>query len=171
MDRRRFSLGVVVVFGLLLTGPGCFNLGKNTSAPTQFYMLSAMNKPEGRPSETGRLTSAFIGVGPIVTPAYLDRPQIVTRRADYEVGLADFANWAEPLKDSLGRVLAENLARELKTESVVLFPWTREVPVDYQVQLEVIRFDGPLGQKTVLEARWMIYGKCPARGYWSTSIP
>jgi uncharacterized lipoprotein YmbA len=162
MDRRLFSLGVVVVLCLLLTGPGCFNLGKN-APPTKFYMLHAMNKPEGRPSQAGRMGEAFIGVGPIKIPSYLERPQIVTRGADYEVEIADFANWAEPLKDSCGRVLAESLAGELGTEKVVVFPWTSEVPVDYQVQLEVLRFDGTLGQGVVLDVGWMIYGK-PRRG-------
>jgi uncharacterized lipoprotein YmbA len=59
------------------------------------------------------------------------------------------------LKDSLGRVLTENLARQLKTESIVLFPWANEAPVAHQLQLEVIRFDGTLGAK---EWFWMWVG-------------
>jgi uncharacterized lipoprotein YmbA len=159
MDRKVFSVGAVLMIGLFLSGVGCVNLGQNGSAPTKFYMLSAMKRPESGVAEKGWMTSAFIGVGPVVTPAYLDRPQIVTRGAGYEVEVADFANWAEPLKNSFGRVLAENLGRELQTETVVVFPWQSEVPVDYQVQLEVSRFDGALGQSAVLDVRWMIYGK------------
>jgi uncharacterized protein len=159
MGRRQFSLGLMVVFGLLLLGQGCVNLDKNTAEPTRFYMLQAVNKLENRPSQVVPMDRAFIGVGPIKIPSYLERPQIVTRRADYEVEIAEFANWAEPLKDSFGRVLAENLARALNTESIALFPWASGVPVDYQVELEVIRFDGTIGQNVVLDVRWMIYGK------------
>jgi uncharacterized lipoprotein YmbA len=123
MERKVFSL-VVAVSCLSLTVPGCFNLGKN-APPTKFYMLSATNEPEVRPGEGVRQASMFVGVGPIRIPSYLDRPQIVTRGAGYEMEVADFANWAEPLKDSFGRVLAENLADELGTNKVVMFPCLR----------------------------------------------
>jgi len=158
MERKVFSLGVVALSCLLLTGPGCFNLGKN-APPTKFYMLSATSTSDSKIGEGGHMASAFIGLGPIRIPSYLDRPQIVTRGSGYEMEVADFANWAEPLKESFGRVLAENLARELGTNKVVEFPWQSEVPVDYQVQLEVSRFDGTLGKTVVLDVGWMIYGK------------
>jgi uncharacterized lipoprotein YmbA len=162
MGRKVFSLGVVVVSCLLLAGPACFSLGKN-GPPTKFYMLSATTPSDAKVGEGGQMAPAFIGVGPIRIPSYVDRPQIVSRGAGYEMEIADFASWAEPLKDSFGRVLAESLARDLKTKSIVLFPWASEVPVDHQVQLEVIRFDGTLGKTVVLDVGWMIYGR-PRKG-------
>ena len=70
--------------------------------------------------------------------------------------IADFYRWGEPVADTFMRVLAANLAVLLNTKQVSLFPWPQYVPVDYQVVVEVNRFDvGPDG-KAVLIARWYV---------------
>jgi uncharacterized lipoprotein YmbA len=60
-----------------------------------------------------------IGINPIVVPAYLDRPQIVTRIGANELEMAKFHCWAEPMEDSLGRVLAEDLSNLLFTRTAI----------------------------------------------------
>jgi uncharacterized protein len=55
-------------------------------------------------------------------------------------------------------VLADNLSILLDTDRVVTFPWRRSTFVDYQVAVDVTRFDGNLGNSAMLRARWMIFG-------------
>ena len=105
-----------------------------------------------------------IGVGPVVLPGELDRPQILTREATSagEVSNAVRAweghRWAHRIDKHFLDVLTENLAVELGAEKVVQYPWKRSDRVDYQVQVDVRRFDATPGVESVLEARWRLLG-------------
>jgi uncharacterized lipoprotein YmbA len=87
---------------------------------------------------------------------YLDRPQIVTRESPNELKLAEYDKWAEPLGESLPRVLSENLSTLLSMEPVAVFPWRGSSSVDYRVEVVVTRLDGELGGDAVLEGHWSI---------------
>jgi uncharacterized lipoprotein YmbA len=99
-----------------------------------------------------------IGIGPISIPYYLDRPQIVTRGASNEFTLAEFDRWGEPVGDNLKRALAANLSILLCTKTIAFFPWRGGIPVDYRIEMEVLRFDGSLGGNVSLDAWWMVSG-------------
>lgn len=133
-----------VVLGIL---NGCA-----TTPPTRFYLLTALPSPPAAPAKGRNLA---LGVGPVELPAYLDRVQIATRIGQHELNLAEFDRWGEPLQDNFVRVLAENLGLLVPTEQVVLHPWERGA-VDYQVAVQVLRFDYTVGADAVLTARWRI---------------
>lgn len=144
----------VVVLALLLTILG----GCGSSAPTRFYLLNSLSG-----SETGQLVSdsedsMAIGIGPVKLPEYLDRTQIVTRASDNKIQLAEFNQWAEPLKENVSRVVAENLSQMLSTNNVSLFPWKSSDRIDYQVLIEIVNFEGKLGDNALLTVRWSILG-------------
>jgi uncharacterized protein len=58
----------------------------------------------------------------------------------------------------ISRVLADNLAALLCTKTVVVYPWKGSVPIDFQVEVGVIRLDGNLGSNATLDAQWMVFG-------------
>jgi uncharacterized lipoprotein YmbA len=130
-------------------------LGACAGTPSHFYVLNTLSASETMPA-TVAAQSPVIGVGPITLPKYLDRPQIVTRVGRHQLALGEFDRWAEPLQDNVLRVLAENLARLVPTDHILLHPWTRSATVDYQVSMEVLQFDGWLGGESTLLARWSI---------------
>jgi uncharacterized protein len=119
---------------------------------TRFYVLSAAPAP----APALPVRDVTVGVGPVTLPAYLDRPQVVTRTGRDEVDIAEFDRWAEPLRDAVPRVLAENLAGQIPADRVVVFPWRATRGVLYQVAVEVTRFDGATGSEAVLRARWRV---------------
>jgi hypothetical protein len=100
-----------------------------------------------------------IGVGPIELPPYANRLQMVTGNTSYELHAAAFEQWAEPLRESFLRVLAENLSLLLATDRVALFPWKGPILIEYQVIVEVTHFLGEMGGETSLVALWSIVGK------------
>jgi uncharacterized lipoprotein YmbA len=53
-------------------------------------------------------------------------------------------------------VLAENLARLIPTDHLLLQAWPRSASLDYQVTVEVLQFDGWLGGESTLLALWSI---------------
>ena len=144
-----WRLALVTLGGLLLGLEAC------TSTPSRFYILSSLSASETIPA-TAAEQGPVIGVGPITLPKYLDRPQIVTRAGSNQLALAEFDRWAEPLQDNVARVLAENLARLIPTDQVLLHAWPRSATLDYQVTVEVLHFEGWLGGESRLLALWSI---------------
>ena len=144
-------LAILTLFALLTIHFGCA-----TSPPSRFYQLSAMDTtpPGMKPSADEQCVS--IGIGPVKIPDYLDQTKIVTRGEGNQLTLAEFDRWAELLKHNLVRVLAKNLSTLLCTKTIAFFPWKGEVPIDYRIEMEVLRLDGSLGGNVTLEAWWMI---------------
>lgn len=139
----------VTVVAAVLMCAGCLELG-GASAPSRFYALAPLAEARQVPGDLG------LGVGPIRTPAYLDRPQIVTRSGENQLELASFDRWAEPLGESVARVTATNLARLLGTERLQRHPWRDSRAVQLAVEIDVLRFDGRWGESVTLEAFWTV---------------
>jgi hypothetical protein len=97
-----------------------------------------------------------IGVGPVALPEYLNRSQIVSRQGENQLQLAEFDRWAEPLGKNFTRVLVLNLSTLLSTDRMALHPWNRSTPIDYQVIVDVARFEAGPDEKISLLARWSI---------------
>jgi uncharacterized lipoprotein YmbA len=144
VGNRLALLLVVVVLGAGVTS--C-----STRLP-RTYILSATSGPAG---STPR-PAPVVGVGPVTIPAYLDQAPMVVREGAGEVRLSRGHQWAEPLKDGVARVVAENLALLIPTEAVVLFPWRSPRTVTYRVTMEIFRFDGSLGGSMRLTAQWRL---------------
>jgi uncharacterized lipoprotein YmbA len=98
-----------------------------------------------------------VGVGPIALPAYLDRVQIVTRQSPNALDLSELNQWAEPLTNNISNVVGDNLSLLLPTDDVWFYPWDVSVPLDYQLTLEIIHFEGALGSDVRLDLRWIIF--------------
>jgi len=145
---------VGTIIGLILfLISGCFG----TSKPAQFYLLTSMEPPAAVSSAETADMQISIGLEPVTFPEYLNRPQIVLRTLGSEIKVAEYNRWAEPLKENFTRVLAQNLVKLLNTDSVWLFPWSSKIKVDYQVGVNVERFDAIAGQQAHLNARWTIF--------------
>jgi uncharacterized lipoprotein YmbA len=151
--------GVALSFSLLLLG-ACSGglLGKGTQDPTLFYQLNPISESsmaEGVFKTGDEPISIALGVDGF--PEYLARSQIVTRTSDNKLELALFRHWAEPLQQNFTRVLVVNLSVQLSTDRIYVFPWKKNRPIDYEVLVDVARFDGELGGDAVLIARWSIF--------------
>lgn len=153
MKKRLFQSGIVFLLGTLLA----VQFGCASSPPTRFYLLSSVSTSSPELKQSSGEGCFSIGIGPILMPAYLDQPSIVTRTTANELLLADFDQWAESLKDNFTRVLAQNLSAVLCTKTVVVFPWRGKIPIDYRIEMDVLRFDGTLGGNVSLEAWWRLF--------------
>jgi uncharacterized lipoprotein YmbA len=141
MTQRRLAL--------LLT---CVVLAACATPPARFYTLAVEPPPDDRPRE---LT---IAVAEVVLPQYLDRPEIVTTEGPTQVRLGDLDRWAESLAPMFQRALGDHLARITGAREVILLPQRRDLPYDVLVDVEVRRFDADEAGRTVLDARWWVYG-------------
>jgi uncharacterized protein len=125
------------------------------STPTNFYTLEAQSRPPVS-TNTSTVKKQLIGIGPLSLPALLDRRQIVTRGENNSVQLAEFDQWAAPLKDNVIAVLSKNVATLQPNAIVRAYPWGAYGNVDYRVIVDISRFDTQLGKSVNLEASWAI---------------
>jgi hypothetical protein len=132
----------------VLTLSAC--LGPRSDASAFFVLSSPVPAAEDAP------VAVSIGLGPVMLPGYLDRPQIVTRISDNEIALAEADRWAEPLADNLVRTLEENLAKLLPGSSYVGYPWYAADAPAYAVALEVRRFEADTSGAVLLDATWRL---------------
>ena len=145
----RHALAALTAIALLLSGCG-------TTKPSRFYTLNPISETESVATASTDAEYGTIGVGPVNLPQYLDRPQIVTRVSPNRFEIAEFDRWGGALKDDFTRTLAENLARLMPAERIATHPWRRAASIDYQIPLEIVRFDGERGKDLVLNVDWQI---------------
>ncbi len=150
MSYRRLAKVITVMF------LGLFAAGCSRSKPARFYVLAPLSRSEVSKEKTLADRSDVIGIGPVELPEYIDRPQMVIRLSDQRLELAEFDRWAEPLKASFPRTVAENLSTLLSTEGVVNLPSKSVTALSHRIAVEVIRFDGSPGESATLIARWTI---------------
>ena len=156
MNRFRLVGVILLAFSYLMTA--CAFIG-GTQQPTQNYVLNSLYSEEIETQAVADLNNIGILVGPIRMALYLDRSDIVIRDSQNQIRLAEFSQWAGPLQENFSRVLAENLSVLLSTDRVGIFPGTRVMPFDFNVTVNVTRFDGMPGKQADLRARWGILDK------------
>jgi uncharacterized lipoprotein YmbA len=142
---RRSLLALMLIPMLMLAACG-------SPLKERFYVLSASPMPAPAP---GGL-SYRVGVGPVSVPAAVDRPQIVLRVDANRVALQEQSRWAEPLKESIPRVVAGNLAALLQDAQVAADAQDAAMAADCRVTIDIQRFDSVLGEAATLEALWRV---------------
>ena len=151
---------------LFLLGACAFTAGCSILAPlpdpSRFFVLEAVAPVDAAPDQgTG---PASIGVGPIHLPDYLvDRHEMVTRLSGTEVAPSRIDHWAEPLDDSIPRILGLDLSSRLGTHRMVFYPWYRGEEPDYQVAVDFQRFERDTDGNAALVARFEVRGLRGAR--------
>lgn len=128
-----------------------------TTPPLRYYLL--VPQIEAAKATDPSIEKLSIGVGPIEIPDYLDRAEIVIRRGSTRLVLGDTDKWGEPFDPLFGRVLVENLGRQLGSRNIQLLPQRRDSRLDAQMELDLLRFDADEGGSVVLDLRWRLYDR------------
>lgn len=102
------------------------------------------------------LTPIQLGLGPIRFPEYLDRLEVVTRIDDNRVAISETDRWAAPLGSAFARVLAQDLSARVPDSHVALYPWYHDHEPDFQIVVDVQRFDVTIRGLANLQASWTI---------------
>ena len=135
--------------GIVLVLAGC----ASTSPPTNFHTLDDTPVPGVVISPRPELS---LGLGPIELPEMLKRPQLVIRTSASDMELSEFHQWAGDLEDTMTRTMARQLMQGMGTDKVAIYPWPRHRALDYQMRVDVLRFDGALGGEAVLAGTWTL---------------
>src|SRR5580658_5103957 len=147
-----------IAFGVCAMAAGCSMLSPQPDR-SKFFILSPVSDSAGitaGAASTSPDSQLTIGVGPVSFPDYLRRLAVVTRVSPNRIDLSDEKRWAEPLDKNFVRVLSDNLATLLNTQRVEKYPWPLETRVDYQIEIDVQRFETTSDGQSQLRASWII---------------
>ncbi|HTO47217.1 MAG TPA: PqiC family protein [Burkholderiales bacterium] len=124
------------------------------SPPKERYYTLTPAASAPAPAAGGSAIS--VAVGPVTLPEVIDQPQMVVQVAANQVAIYEFQRWASPLKSEIARVIAANLAQELGTARVWTYAQTTLANPDYQVLVDIQRFDSVVGEAVTIDALWSI---------------
>jgi len=89
-------------------------------------------------------------------PAYLDRPQIVTRETANQLEWSEVDQWGGVFKEDLLRILAMNLGKQLPSDRVAIAPFPLPSPPDYRIDVEILSFERLPNHQVELIVQWWI---------------
>lgn len=143
---------------LMLSLAACSTVLAPRPDQSRFFVLTPISETApSAPLTLGRSTNALtLGLGPVKFPEYVERPEMVTRVTPNRLELSDNDRWAEPLKKNFIRVLAQDLTTVTGARQVSTFPWFHPATFDYQVAVDVSRFDTDPAAGAQLIAHWEI---------------
>jgi uncharacterized lipoprotein YmbA len=95
-------------------------------------------------------------VGPVRVPRLLDRAQLVHRAGPHRLEVDDHHRWGATLDAEVARAVAENLARLLPSDRVVVHPAEDPGRDALRVALDIERLDAVPGGETTLRCRWIV---------------
>lgn len=125
----------------------------STTPPNRYYLLDALAIAQAEKPADNNIR---LGIGTISLPDYLNRPQLVSRGDGARLLMRDGERWAEPLDESVRRVLGENLSRLLGPGKVIFLPAPTGVDVTNRLQLEITAFETKANNEVHLNARWSL---------------
>jgi len=163
MRTARPNLVALVLPTVMLVAGGC-----STSPPSRFYVLTPLASSGPTAPEPG-VVQTPIRIAAVGLPKHLDRPQIVTRGEGNRLLFGEFDRWGEPLEHNFASVLAENLTRLLASQGVTVLTFRQGVSVDYEVWVELTRFDVDTDGKASLHAMWQVQRAGSSEGKLYTS--
>jgi uncharacterized lipoprotein YmbA len=133
--------------------PGLLALAGCSSAPVQYYTLTAPTQTTSSPQTAAGQEPLLIEVLPVGVPEMLDRAQMVVRQGDAGVTVLDGQRWASPLSDELRAALSSELASQWGASDVAGLPRQAGAPL-WRIKLEVRRVDAWPGRQLQLDSDW-----------------
>jgi len=132
---------------------GCKIIPDATVDSTRYFVL---NGPTSTILAGARPTGSHqIGLRPVELPGYLrNQKDIVVRTGANELRFQDVALWAEPLETGINRVLKERLLSIDTIGGVTSYPFSVDIPRDYDVVVRVLNCEGLKTSDTTAVARF-----------------
>ena len=135
----------IVIVAALLAACG-------SSPKANFYTLGA----EPAPVVGDAKASYTVAIGAVSVPEMVDRPQFVVRTGANQVSINEFERWAGPLRNEIGRAVANNLMRLMPGTNVYAYPQSASFNADCRVVLDVQVFDSTPNDAAQIEVLWTV---------------
>ncbi len=152
MIQRKLHRKIGWFLPLVLT---CSLLAACTTSPkANFYTLSQV--PTTEDLCAAEVNGLRIKTELLHFPDILAQPQIATRPHPNRIEYAESHRWAGSLESNFLQSLGENLQQLCRNVQLVQNFWSSGNAADYRLNLDVIRFDGNLGDSVKLSVNWTL---------------
>jgi uncharacterized protein len=156
INRRTFDKAALA--GALALAGGALAACSSTSAPLRWYRLPS-EPPAGEAAPrvaAGAAGGAVWELAPTLPmPELLERDTLLFEEGAAGIRLLNGHRWAEPLRDTLPRLLRDDLARWVP--GLWTGPAAPNLPLAGRVQVELLALQGSLPRRQVgLAARWVV---------------
>lgn len=146
----------VTRLALLVSLAVSFLTGCSHAPRITYYSFEATAKPAAATAPpVAKKERPSVSIESVTLPELVDRPQLVQRINATRIDILEFHRWAEPLKSSISRRLAENLSLALDSERVSIYPQNVGNDAEYRVFVDFHRFEFDASSVTV-DAQWRI---------------
>jgi uncharacterized lipoprotein YmbA len=125
-----------------------------SGAPSQAKLVDAAGRPASRSPDSGKPLGT-VGIA-VSVPEYLDRSEIVERANANELKPSYKAQWAESLSIDASRVVSEDLEALLPSANVVMLPSRARRSIDYEVNINLVRFESDAAGSAMVVGEWTI---------------
>ena len=126
----------------LLAIAGCNVVPPAQEDTTRYFVLSDSGLPPVIPGEASPAGTLRIGLRTVRLEGYLKGRQMIVRNGANEVRFEDFRRWAEPLDAAVTRIVRSRLVASPGVAQVYAEPFPFDQARDYDVSIEVTRFEG-----------------------------
>jgi uncharacterized lipoprotein YmbA len=141
----RFVFAAAMLGAATFAGAACLPSPKPVTVNYVILAGRAPGAPPGNPSGT-------LGISRVSLPGYLDRGEVATRTGT-KVTYSATERWAEPLAESVPRLLADDLATALAPSGFAVAP---HAAGDLALVVDVERFELDGNGSCVLDARYAL---------------
>lgn len=138
---------------------GCFKT--NPVTPTRFYVLNPTQYEKSLIREENQLNSKShkmlsLEIVSLHLPQYLEKPQIVTRKGENRLEMAEYHQWGGNLRKNMIRVIAQNMSQLLGTPNVAMAPFRPRTNTDFRIEVEVMKFEPDNRGQVKFSAQWRL---------------
>jgi uncharacterized lipoprotein YmbA len=128
----------------LLASSGCNVVPPPQADSTRFFVLSGGEMPvlAAVQAPTGSLR---VGIRTVHLESYLNRKEMVVRTGANEIRFEDYRRWADPLDAAITRIVRSRLLAAPSVAQVYSEPFPFGQARDFDVAVDVVRFEGALG--------------------------
>ncbi|PIE42843.1 MAG: hypothetical protein CSA50_08280 [Gammaproteobacteria bacterium] len=144
-------VGACFLSGFMFSG--CTVL--SPSEESHFYLLSSPGLDvASRDGAVNPATNIITSVGPVRFADYLKRSSVVIQNSDNQYEIAKLDQWGGSLENEFEMALLKNLMASLPGQTFVLDSGMLAQRSNYNLKIDVYRFDGQKGKNARLQASW-----------------
>jgi uncharacterized protein len=129
---------------LLASLAGCNVIPPPQDDATRYFVLSDSASPESPAQPAPAQGGLRLGLRAIRLEGYLKNRSMVVRSGPNEIRFEDYRRWADPVDAAISRVLRSSLLAAPSVARVFTEPFPFDQARDYDVSIEVTRFEGAL---------------------------
>lgn len=147
----------VICSGLLCCLVTAMTTGCSSSPRVTYYALESTPAPETKrvSSSSAKKILPSVSVETPTVPELVDRLQLVERTHTNQIEIRQFHRWAEPLKSSIPRLIADNLSRLIESDRISYYPQSMGSDAEFRIFVDFQRFESE-GSAVSIDALWRI---------------